>query len=295
MREYLMNFWKEFEYPDEDAEYLLRIYDQIMSNQETEKDWNALLDCYGQNIQYPWQALIDGADPIADAVKVHRYTVHLLLAQCLSRRLRAEYERQGLSQEMYRNAMLDIRYKLEECKLVRGIVGTFVFDWFHRFFDVTRFAIGRLQFELIPFGKSYEKDGLILTPESVVINVHIPRTCTPLNEKSCDEAFNGAKNFYRMRGEIGDRCVFYCSSWLLYPENRSILSPKSNVYKFMERFDVFDYKITPNGNDLWRLFDTDEKNPDRLPADTFMRCAYIQHLKNGGRTGSGRGVYLYND
>ena len=295
MKEYLVGFWKEFEYSDDDAAYLLDVYDQIMSNQETEKAWNTLLNCYGQDIRYPWKELMEGADPIADALNIHQYTVHLLLAQCLSHRLRAEYEKQGLGLEMYHNAMLDIRYKLEECKLVRGIVGTFVFSWFGRFFDVTRFAIGRLQFELIPFGKSYEKNGLVLTPENVVINVHIPRTCTPLDEKSCDEAFKRAKEFYQVRGEIGNPCVFYCSSWLLYPENRSILSPKSNVYKFMERFDVFDHKITPDGNDLWRLFDTDEKNPDRLPTDTFMRRAYVQHLKNGGRTGTGRGVYLYAD
>ena len=295
MREYLIGFWKEFDYSAEDSAYLLSVYDEILSNQETAAAWDALLACYEQDIQYPWKMLMEGAEPIADALAIHQYTVHLLLAHCLSRRLRTEYEKRGLDKEMYRNAMLDIRYKLEECKLVRGIVGSFVFGWFDRFFNVTRFAIGRLQFELISFKRSYEKNGLVLTPESIVINVHIPRTGTPLNVEECDRSFAKACEFYRQRGEIGKECVFYCSSWLLYPENRTILSPRSNVYKFMERFDVFDSTVTPNGKDLWRLFDTDEKNPDRLPDDTFMRRAYIQHLKNGGRTGQGIGIYLFED
>ncbi|MBQ9132666.1 MAG: acyltransferase, partial [Clostridia bacterium] len=84
-------------------------------------------------------------------------------------------------------------------------------------------------------------------------------------------------------------------SWLLYPQNRQILSPKSNVYRFMERFDVFESKISPEGKDLWRLFDTDEKHPDRLPTDTSMRRAYVEHLKRGGLMGQGKGIYLLTD
>ena len=293
MRDYLIEFWKEFEYTEADSAYLLAAYDRVMSNEETKAAWTGIQDRYEKDLQSPWIELIEATNPIADQLEMHRYTLHLLLAQCLSRRLRAEYEKQGLEQEMYYNAMLDLRYKLEECKLVRGIVGSFVASWFGRFFNVTRFAIGRLQFELIPFGGEYEKDGLLLHPESVVINVHIPRTGTPLDEECCDQAFSKACAFYRQRGEIGDACVFRCNSWLLYPENQSILSPKSNVYKFMKRFDVFESKTDPDGKDLWRLFDTDEKNPDRVPTDSFMRRAYVQHLKNGGRTGSGKGVFLF--
>ena len=295
MREYLIGFWKDFEYTCEDAAYLLEVYDRITANRETARAWETILERYEADIKSPWKELIEATDPIADALAVYRYTIHLLLVQCLSRRLHAEYTTQGLGEELYHNAMLDLRYKLEECKLVRGIIGTFVAGWFDRFFNVTRFAFGRLQFELIAFGRNYEKNGCILTPESTVINVHIPRTGTPMDEASCNEAFQRACQFYRSRGEIGEPCVFYCSSWLLYPEQKHFLSQKSNVYKFMNRFDVIESRITPDNNNLWRLFDTDEKNPDRLPGDSFLRRAYIEHLKKGGRTGSGRGLFIWKD
>ena len=293
MREYLIDFWKEFDYLAEDVAYLLAAYDKIVTNEETSLIWSRMMKCYSEDIEHPFNDLLLEADNVADRLEMHRYTAHLLLVQCMSRHLRSVYEEQGLSMELYRGAMLDLRYKLEECKLVRGIVGTFVGQWFDRFFNATRFAIGRLQFELISFGKEYQRNGLILKPESTVINVHIPRTGTPMDVASCDDSFRRAKDFYRARGEIGELCVFYCSSWLLYPQNRRILSPKSNVYKFMERFDVFDFKLSPEGKDLWRLFDTDEKHPARLPADTFLRRAYIDHLKRGGLLGQGRGVYLF--
>ena len=292
MREYLIDFWKEFDYLAEDAAYLLAAYDKIVTNEETALTWSRMLKCYGEDIQYPLNDLLLEADTVADCLKMHRYTAHLLLVQCMSRHLRQMYEEQGLADDLYHNAMLDLRYKLEECKLVRGIVGTFVGSWFDRFFNLTRFAIGRLQFELIAFRKEYCRNGLVLTPESTVINVHIPRTGTPMDVESCDDAFRRAKAFYQSRGEIGEVCVFYCSSWLLYPEHRRFLSPKSNVYKFMERFDVFTSKVTPNGKDLWRLFDTDEKNPLRLPGDSSLRRAYIDYLERGGLTGTGAGVFV---
>lgn len=59
----------------------------------------------------------------------------------------------------------------------------------------------------------------------------------------------------------------------------------------MSEYDIIGWEVN-NGEDLWRLFDTEEKNPDRLPADSSMRRVYIQHLKKGGRVGCGFGVKL---
>jgi hypothetical protein len=90
-----------------------------------------------------------------------------------------------------------------------------------------------------------------------VINIHIPRTGTPMDVQSCDESFARAKAFFAE--ETGEVCAFVCSSWLLYPEHEQMLSHESNVYKFMKRFDVFRSGTSKGRGDLWRLFDTDEK------------------------------------
>jgi hypothetical protein len=179
--------------------------------------------------------------------------------------------------------------KLEERKAVKGICGSFVAWWFPGFFSMTRYALGRLQFEIVKFERNYDKNGVKLTPDSRVINVHIPRTGTPMDKESCDKAYAQAREFFK--DEVGENCPFICYSWLLYPENKNILSPKSNTYRFMSEYDVIE-SVNNNGDDLWRLFDTDEKDPNKLPTDSSFRRAYVEHLKNGGKVGEGLGVKI---
>ena len=57
--------------------------------------------------------------------------------------------------------------------------------------------------------------------------------------------------------------------------------------------DIVESGVNRRGGDLWRLFDTDEKDPEKLPADSSMRRAYVSHLKNGGNVGWGFGVLIY--
>ena len=86
--------------------------------------------------------------------------------------------------------------------------------------------------------------------------------------------------------------MFVCGSWILYEENKKILSEKSNVYKFMERFDLIETKIDKDRTHLWRIFDTDEHNVEKLPEDSYLRKAYKNHLNSGGKMGISRGVYV---
>jgi hypothetical protein len=111
-----------------------------------------------------------------------------------------------------------------------------------------------------------------------------------LDKDSCDKAYELAKLHFK--GAYDEPCAFVCGSWLLYPENLRILSPTSNTHRFISDYDIIDSGINKDRDNLWRLFDTDEKNPDKLPANTSMRRAYVSHLKNGGKVGWGFGVML---
>ena len=54
----------------------------------------------------------------------------------------------AIDDTIFYNTMLDLRYKLEECKLVHNQIGTFVPKWYKGFFEMKIFALGRLQFEI---------------------------------------------------------------------------------------------------------------------------------------------------
>lgn len=265
MKKYLEEFFAEFEYGDKEARLLSDAYDKIAENGETNRLLNEALGIYEESISCDYKKIIALADEIAQKLYLKEYTVELLVFVCLSKRLREVYRERGVADEIYKETVLDLKYKMWECQEVKGVVGSFVAGWFTGFFAMTRFALGRLQFELDKFGTNYEEDGYRLTPESRVIQVHIPRSLKPLDAASCDAAFLLAKEFFKE--EVGEVCPFVCHSWLLYPENKKILSPKSNTYKFMERFHITDFGTYKDNEDLWRLFDTDEQNVDRLPTD----------------------------
>jgi len=291
MRNYLADFFPRIEIASEDAEHLLSAYNVIASDERAFAVFNEALALYDTDMNCDFKLIVELADKAAEVTGIQEFTAEFIFLAALSRRLKENYAARGLSDELFYHTMLDLKYKLEECKLVRGIVGTFVPGWFGGFFNMTRFALGRMQFEMKDFGESYEKDGRALVPESRVINMHIPRSLKPLNEASCDEAFALAAKFFA--GEAGESPAFVCNSWLLYPENKKILSPASNTYKFIERFDIIRTSVDKNLNNLWRIFDTDERNPAKLPADTSMRRAFAEHLLSGGKMGTAYGVFFY--
>ena len=291
MREYITAFFRDFEYDNADAAYLISVYDKITSNEEAAAILADAIAAYTANINIDYKEEILGRSrKISTITAIHPYTVDLLVYICLTKKLKELYTEKCLDMQIYRDSVLDLKWKLLECKAVKGICGSFVAGWFAGFFKLKRFALGRLQFELITINKDYEKDGIKLEKDkSQVINVHIPRTGTPMDKESCDKAYAAAREFFR--NEVGENCAFVCHSWLLYPENKNILPSHTNIYRFMSEYDIIDWGFN-EGQDLWRLFDTHEMNPDRLPANGSLRRAYVEHLKRGGRVGWGFGVKI---
>lgn len=291
MRDYLISFFKEFEYDKIDEQYLLKTYDKIIHNELTSKILYDALSDYESNIKLDFEEqIINRAKTIAKAIDVHPYTTELLVFMCLTKHLREVYIDKGLDMQIFHNSILDLKWKIEECKVVKGICGSFVANWFCGFFTLERFALGRLQFEIISSPIDYDKNGVKLEKNiTKVINVHIPRTGTPIDKDSCDDSYRQAKEFYK--DLVGEKTVFICDSWLLYPGNFEILPEYTNTYRFMSEYDIVDSNVN-YGESLWRLFDTDEKNPDRLPQNGTLRRCYVEHLKKGGRVGWGLGVKI---
>lgn len=292
MRNYLFTFFKEFEYEEEDVKQLLCAYDKITAAAEANAVFQSALTAYEENILLDYQEqILKPSQKVASLANLHPFTVDLLLFICMTKRLKAAYLERGLDLQIYRDSVLDLRWKLEECKAVKGICGSFVATWFPCFFNMTRFALGRLQFELIPLPFNYEREGVKLEKGATVINVHIPRTGTPMDKDSCDKSYAQAREFFK--AEVGDNPAFICHSWLLYPENKRILQPHTNVYRFLSEYDIVEWHDN-NGEDLWRLFDTDEKDPTKLPTNGSLREGYVEHLKRGGKVGVGVGIKLSN-
>ena len=290
MRTYFEEFFKEFEYTEKDTAFLLDTFDKICACDEARIPFERAYEAYVADLNCDWVALMQQTQAAGRPVGVHNFTTDLLLFIMLSKHLRELYVQHGIDLAIWHDSMLDLRYKLEECRVVTGICGSFVAGWFPGFFNLTRFALGRLQFELWESDRDWQKGNVSITKGTKCINMHIPRSRQPLSPALYEDAFARAKVFYQAQLPEGP-VPFVCHSWLLYPEQASFLPERSNVRKFMSEFDLMEWNYN-DGEDLWRLFDTMERHPDRLPTDTSLRRAYAEHLKNSGRVGWGFGILL---
>ena len=153
-----------------------------------------------------------------------------------------------------------------------------------------RFALGRLQFELIEFEDEYAKDGLILHKGDPVINVHIP-SCGTLDYEKVRDAYARAAEFYKdVMGTYP--LVFVCESWLLFPAHKEILPENSNIRRFLADYGV--YRTEETNKDLWRIYYGAEQNDfANLPEHTGLERAYKKWLLDGHMAGQSWGVYRY--
>ena len=289
MKDYLLNFFEEFSYAASDAAQLLKAYDDIVANEAASRLLKEALAAYEADFTLSVaEQILPRADKIAACTAVHPYTVKLLVYICMTKHLKRIYMEKGIDAEIFKNSVLDLKWKLEECKAVKGVCGTFVESWFGGFLNLKLFALGRLQFEISLIKMDYEKNGVKFEKGiSKVINVHIPRTGTPLDKEGCDKSYMQAKEFFK--DEVGEACAFVCHSWLLFPKNKELLPQSTNTHRFMSEFETLDWGYN-DGQDLWRLFDTLEQNPERLPANGTLRRCYVEYLKSGGRVGWGYGI-----
>jgi hypothetical protein len=282
-------------FPEQDRAVFLAALDQIATDPVATAWLTRMITQYDENENCHYSRLLADSKALGEVLGIHEYTMAMLLFLCFAERLRARYAERGLCEEVYWNSMADLRYKLEECHLVHGVVGSFVAPWFGGFFNLTRFALGRLQFEIIHTKKDFTVGGELLPAGSPVINIHIPRTGTRLSHEDVLDAYRRAAAWFR--AELGEHpTVFTCSSWLLFPWHLTVLAPTSNLAAFIGDFEIVESKDYADYSEVWRLFDCHYTgDPDALPQDSSLRRAYVDRIKSGLPTGSGRGFIRWNE
>lgn len=292
MREVIARFCGEYDYPAEAGQALLTAYEGIQRTAALRDYFDRALADYAQSPQLDYGELMTGLAAACEGGDIPAESASMLLFICLSPQLYRYYEERGLPKELCRASLEDLRWKLFECHEVRGIWGSFVSQWFSGFFNLTRFTLGRLQFELRPFPEGYEQAGRV-RPQGVqqVINLHIPSS-GPLLPEDCAASYRRAQAFFAASFPGGET-PFICHSWLLFPEHRRFLPAHSRILQFMEDFDIYDSRPDPQGQDLWRIFgQQDCSDVESLPERTSLQRAYKQWLLAGNPPGSGSGLFI---
>ena len=183
MRNYIEWHLKEYGYPEQSHSAVLNTYDKIMACEVAAKGLEKMIDEYNESCNAPILDNVIKMKELSAAAGINEYEGDIIPFICYSKRLKEYYDEQNLDDQMYRDVISDLTYKMIECKMIKGVWGTFVANWFRRFYDLTRFSFGKLQFEITDFKSTYSKNGVELNETSQVINVHIPRTGGKLDEE----------------------------------------------------------------------------------------------------------------
>lgn len=269
------------EFPPEATEYLTQAFASIADHPQFLADLQTAAD-----------GLFTAADTrllrreLAQKVNLHRYTVNLLVLLYAHIRLEQVYREKGLSPTLFSETLSDLRFKLQECWDIHGIWGNFVFFWYPGFFDLTRFKLGRMQYEPYPGEKDLSP---LVGTDAPILKCHIPAS-GPLTPES---ALDSLEQAYRFFGYTGPMPV-YCGSWLLYPPQYTLYPQGSNLQKFYDLFTIFSQKPQPDNPNCWRVFGTMDPNPAAWPLDTRFRRAVHSFLTAGNSMGFGEGLLLYS-
>lgn len=290
-RENFRQFSDEHEFPHDAREMLADTLEKIGHNDRLYTIFRSWEIKYWENPSMDYDGLFLELEKAGNEEGISHYTLNLLFFIGISRRTWELYQRKGISREIFHDSMADIRWKLLECHKMYGIWGTFVGAWFPWWFELKRFALGRLQFELIPFEDEYERDGMVLHKDTMVLNVHIPSSGA-LKPQDVKASYEKAAVFYEKEFR-GRALVFMCISWLLFQPHREILPKGSNIRAFMEDYDVF--RTVETNEDLWRIFYGAEKGDlEKLPENTGLERTYKRWLLSGHKAGYSAGVYVYS-
>ncbi|MDP9793382.1 hypothetical protein J2S43_001894 [Catenuloplanes nepalensis] len=126
------------------------------------------------------------------------------------------------------------------------------------------------------------------------IGLHIP-DAGPLTPEAITASLDAGRAFFPRHFPDESYTAFSCGSWLLDPQLREYLPADSNIIRFQDRFTLDPYEA-PEGLDadleVRRFVFRSLTTPlDRLPRDTALQRAVIDHLRSGRHWQWRRGTF----
>lgn len=282
------------EYPAEAKEVILRAEEKILKNEKANKIYESMYRAYWLK-KKNFHTFEEKVKELAELIDEHIYTVNFVLVLNCTKPLLAAYKKEGISEEIYWNTVIDLKVKLLECKENHDVWGTFVEGWFMGFFEMRRFGLGRFQYEFSDFCTDlYCEHGVTVKDSEFVVGMHIPSHLGGLTYDVRLDSYKKAYAFFKDRFKDG-KAIFCCNSWLLYPDNQNILPENSNVSDFLRDFEPLDITRTYDFGDGWRVFGSDAHKPvAELPRNTSMQRAFAEWFEQGKKPGHAYCILIFD-
>lgn len=198
-----------------------------------------------------------------------------------ARRVYDRYEEKHIAKTIYIDTMKCFTRFIEECKKKNGRM---LFDrgwWTYRQVSMNIFRIGQLEYQF----NEYNGEN--------TIDIHIPSNAD-ISKEAVDYSLKQAEIFFQTYYGDYKYKNYTCDSWLMSPKIRQLLSEKSNILSFQNRFDIISENKESKEYIEWLFqvpINTDYIN---LPEETDLQRKVKELLLNGGTVGSAYGI-MKND
>ncbi len=188
------------------------------------------------------------------------------------------YQKKGIPEAIFLDTMSCFTRFIHECK---QITGTYAFDrewWTSRQISGRLFRLGELEYEM----KASQH-----TP---VLSIHIPSDSI-LTKENIDRSMEQAVAFFAEHFPEYKQADYICHSWLLAPELSLFLPADSNIMAFQRRFAIEKVEYDSREYIEW-VFKTRTSSIHNFPEETRLQKEMKRYLLNGGKIGTGLGVWI---
>lgn len=274
-------------FPQEACIYLQECFDNISAVPQAHATLMQAVDKLFTDGEY-----LDELSKLPELCGVNKYSSDMVFVMLCARMWYYISRQRNIDEKLYWDSMVDLRCKLHECHDIFGVWGTFVTPWFKGFFTGDRFALGRMQFEKIPY--EYDDYKGIVKKGQDVLNCHVPSS-GPMTGELLLDSLKRAYNFFPEVRRDGLMPVV-AHSWLVYPPHYALFPEKSNLRKFYNMFDIILSWEDEHNSDFQRIFNCVYKPEilDKVPADNTLRRNFLEYVKAGNKMGHGFGILLFD-
>ncbi len=298
LNEHFKEVEKILDLPKEAVEAVEKVATKVENSKSFSKRYEAVYNEHMLPEANDFGKCCDKLKLLSIAYGVKEYTLDMMFLMHATERMHQLYKEKGIDEEVFRDSIMDIKYKYRECVNCKGVHGVFVAWWATEFYQLKRFKLGRFQFDT---DNTFDHDscttpsGVKLTRGEKTLGFHIPSSGVPLTDEVRYDSYKKAYKFFKDYIREDGIILFECGSWLLYPDYEKFLPANSNTLKFIKDFYLVDYHASDKFGDAWRVFDKyGYKSPKHWPEDTSMRRAFKKWVLDGNKTGHGRGVICFD-
>ena len=197
-------------------------------------------------------------------------------------KVKQQYEKLGISDEIYYHTMSDIKIWCEN----NGNKGLKNYGWLSNHVKSELFRLGRLQFQIYPCkNKTLLYKKLPFDYGEKLIYVHIPQG-EKLSYDECVKSFRVAEKFFSEYFPDYNYRYFFCESWLLYEGNKDFMKEDSNILKFASMF-THAYSVKIDEQAIERIFGKRRLLKKSYPENTSLQKSAKAYIQKGGRLGVG--------